>query len=131
MRIWTILKKALNFLSEEVFAVKLQQKMIFDLVDEVKSLKLQNAEKDKRITFLENQVLELEWYTWKNNMIITGLHIKPRSYAQAVTAEADETADEKLSDSVEQQVTSFLLSKGTEADKNSRSLSSTAQEEQQ
>lgn len=38
------IRKSLNFLSEEVAAVRLQQKTILDLVDEIKSLKLQNAE---------------------------------------------------------------------------------------
>lgn len=45
-------------------------------------------------------------------MIITGMQVKPRSYARAVAAEVDGTTDEKLSDSVEQQVASFFRSKG-------------------
>lgn len=105
-------KKVLDFLSDKVSAVRLQQKIILDLVDEVRSVNLQNTKKDKRITFLENQVSELEQYTRMNNTIITGLHAKSRSYTRAVTAEVDGTTDEKLSDSVEQPVASFLLSKG-------------------
>ncbi|XP_037533904.1 amyloid protein-binding protein 2-like [Nematolebias whitei] len=48
-----------------------------------------NAEKDKRITFLDNQVLELEQYTRHNNVIFTGLRVKPHSYARADTAEVE------------------------------------------
>ena len=53
------IKKSLGFLSEDVSAVRLQQKMILNLVEEVRLLKLQNAEKDKGITFLENRVLDI------------------------------------------------------------------------
>lgn len=44
----------MDFLSEEVSAFRLQQKSILDLIEELKSLKLPNAEKDKGISFLEN-----------------------------------------------------------------------------
>ena len=53
--------------------------------------------KYKRRYFLEKQVSDLEQYTWKNNVIITGLRVKPRSYAQVVTAEVDGTADQLMS----------------------------------
>lgn len=64
-------KKSLDFLSEEVSAVRLQQKSILDLVKEVKALRLQNAKKDKRIASLESRVSELEQFTRMNN-IVTG-----------------------------------------------------------
>lgn len=47
------IKRSLDFLTEEVTTVRLKQKLILDLVEEVKSLKLQNSEKEKRIDFLE------------------------------------------------------------------------------
>ena len=39
------IKQSLDFLSEEVSAVRLQQKMIVDLVDEVRLLKLQTPKR--------------------------------------------------------------------------------------
>ena len=59
------IKKSLDFLAEEISAVRLQQKGILELVEEVKSLRIQNAEKEKRLVFLENRVAELEQYTYK------------------------------------------------------------------
>lgn len=41
--------KALDFLTEEVSAVRLQQRNILHLVEEFKTLRVQNAEKDKQL----------------------------------------------------------------------------------
>ncbi|KAI9547192.1 hypothetical protein NQZ68_020013 [Dissostichus eleginoides] len=76
------IKKSLHFLAEEMSAVRLQQKNILDLVIEVKELRIQNAEKDKRITYLESRVEDLEQYNRMNNIIVTGLNITPPSYAR-------------------------------------------------
>ncbi|CAL8370339.1 unnamed protein product [Boreogadus saida] len=80
------IKKSLDFLTEEMSVVSKQQKMIMELVAEVKTLRIQNAEKDKRLDFLESRVQALEQYSRINGVIVSGLHIKPRSYARAVTA---------------------------------------------
>ena len=74
------IKESLDFLSEEVTAVRLQQEGILTLVEEVKALCIQNEEKDRKIAFLENRVANLEQYTRMNDIIITRLDIKPRSY---------------------------------------------------
>lgn len=96
------IKKSLDFLSEEISAVKLQQKSILALVEEVKALRIQNAEKDRRIVHLESRVSELEQHTRIKDVIVTGLRIKPRSYAQAVTDDnAGEPSEQDVS-SVEQ-----------------------------
>ncbi|KAL7405847.1 hypothetical protein ABVT39_008511 [Epinephelus coioides] len=50
-----------------------------------------------------------------NDIIVSGLEIKPRSYVRAVTGMNNE---EQESVSVEQQVTAFLQSKGIEVDNN-------------
>lgn len=71
------IKKSLEFMTEEISTVKLQQKAILDLVEEVKALRIQNAEKDQRLAYLENRVADLEQYTRMNDVIITGLRIKP------------------------------------------------------
>ncbi|KAM3602089.1 uncharacterized protein V6R79_024100 [Siganus canaliculatus] len=72
------LKKRSFFLSEDVSEVRLEQKSIQGLIEEVKALSLLNEEKDKRITYLETRVADLEQYTQVNDVIITGLKIKPR-----------------------------------------------------
>lgn len=74
------IKRLFDFLAEEVSAVWLQQKGIMDLFGEVKALRLQNAEKDKRIDCLESRAADLERYSWINDVIVTGLHVKPKIY---------------------------------------------------
>lgn len=56
---------------------------------EIQALKTQNKEKDKIITFLENRVAELEQFTRSNDLIISGLRTKHRSYARAAMASED------------------------------------------
>ena len=47
---------------------------------------IQNIKKDKKITFLENRVADLEQYTRMNDLIISGLKTRHRSYARAAAA---------------------------------------------
>lgn len=104
------IRKSLDFLLSETAAIKEQQKQILNLMEEVKQLRLQNVEKGKKIEELERRVEELEQYTRINDVVVTGLKIKPRSYARAV---ADDGADtEEREASAEQQVATFLGSKG-------------------
>ncbi|KAL4006238.1 SH2 domain protein 2A [Sarotherodon galilaeus] len=112
------IKKSLEFMTEEISAVKLQMKAILDLVEEVKALRIQNAEKDRRLAYLENRVADLEQYTRINDVIITGLRIKPRSYARAVAADNVGGPGEEDVNSTELQVVIFLRSKGVEVDYN-------------
>ncbi|MEQ2218812.1 hypothetical protein XENOCAPTIV_008504 [Xenoophorus captivus] len=111
------IRKALDFLSGETSAIRLQQKYILDFVEEVKALRLLNEEKDKRIAVLENRVADLEQYTRMNEVIITGLHVRPHSYASAVAGPcpAGELSP-RVTESTEEQVASFLLSKGIRLD---------------
>ncbi|XP_060771961.1 uncharacterized protein LOC132882868 [Neoarius graeffei] len=112
------IKKSLDFLGEEISAVRMQQKTILDLVEEVKALRLQNKEKEKRIAILENRVEELEQYTRINDIIVTGLQIQPHSYAGAVARRDGEELNEEDANSVEKQVLAFLHSKGIEVKSN-------------
>ncbi|KAI2645669.1 Orotate phosphoribosyltransferase [Labeo rohita] len=104
-------------LTEEVSGVRQQQKTIMSLVEEVKASRQQNIEKDKWIMLLENRVADLEQYTRMNDIIVTGLEIKPRSYARAVTTLNEGETSEQDDTTVEQQVTAFLHSKGIELDR--------------
>ncbi|KAM3612810.1 uncharacterized protein V6R79_015011 [Siganus canaliculatus] len=113
------LKTSLNFLTVEMTTVKNQQKTIMELVTQVQALVLANKEKDKKIAHLERRVDDLEQYTRLNDIIVSGLKIKPRSFAGAVSrSEETEPRDDELT-SVEEQVTTFLISQGIEIDKSS------------
>ncbi|KAF3841552.1 hypothetical protein F7725_007414 [Dissostichus mawsoni] len=89
-----------------------------DLVEEVKILRIQNAEKDKRLEYLESRLEDLEQYTRINDVIITGLKVRPRSYARAVGTDAGGEPGELDDSSTEQQVAAFLQSKGIQLDCN-------------
>ncbi|KAF3838752.1 hypothetical protein F7725_010520 [Dissostichus mawsoni] len=86
------IKKSLDFLSAEIKTVAAQQNKIMELMGEIQSLKIQNIEKDKKITFLENRVADLEQYTRMNDLIISGLKTRHRSYARAAAASEDTAA---------------------------------------
>ncbi len=59
---------------------------------------------------------DLEQDTRLNDVVITGLHIKPRSYVQAVTADGGGEPGELDVSSTNQQVFAFLQTKGIEMD---------------
>lgn len=88
------LKRSLDFLHEEVSATRIQQRSILDMMEEVKALRLQNSEKEKRIVFLEYRVADLEQCTQINDIIVTAPHTKPRSYARALSGEEEEHSEE-------------------------------------
>lgn len=106
------LKQTLEFLAGEISAVKQQQKDILALVEEVKVLRIQNAEKDRRVAELENRVVELEQYSRITDVIVTGLRIKPCSYTQAVITDKGGEPREQDEQSAEQRVAAFFHSKG-------------------
>lgn len=81
------IQASLDFISEEIAAIKNEQATIKELVAEVKARRLENEKKDRQIAYLEYRVAELEQYTRINDVVITGLQVKPRSYARAVNNE--------------------------------------------
>lgn len=105
------IKISLNTLTVEMQKISTQQTTIMELMLEVKELKKQNEEKKQKITTLENRLADLEQYTRINDLIISGLDAKPRSYARAVASGGGESTDQDL-ESVEQQVVRFMNSKG-------------------
>lgn len=54
------LSDSLDFLSEEIATAA---EMIMDLMDEIKEVRIQNAEKDERITLIECRMADLEQMT--------------------------------------------------------------------
>lgn len=110
------IKHSLESLSGNVTAVRAQQEQLLGLLEEVKQLRLQNAEKEQRIVELERRVDELEQYSRINDVVITGIKIKPRSYARAAAATESGEPSDLEAQSVEQQVASILFNKGIELD---------------
>lgn len=110
------IRKSLDFLLGETSAIKDQQSQLLELLAEMKQLRIQNVEKDKKITDLEKRVEDLEQYSRMNDVVITGLKIKPRSYAKAVSGSAEAEPDELEVSSTEQQVADFFDSKGITLD---------------
>lgn len=110
------IKRSLDFMSEEITSISRQQKVIMDLLGEIKELKRQNAEKDKRIAHLEYRVADLEQYSRMNDIVISGLETRPRSYARA-TAVNGVPIEQDL-ESLEQQVITFFDGKGISMDSN-------------
>uniref|UniRef100_A0A1A8F5H3 Uncharacterized protein n=1 Tax=Nothobranchius korthausae TaxID=1143690 RepID=A0A1A8F5H3_9TELE len=92
-----------------------QQKAILELVEEIKDLRRQNEEKDKRIAMLEIRVSELEQYSRVNDVIVTGLETMHRTYARVTAAESRDSPEHELN-SLEKQVIDFLGSKGINID---------------
>ncbi|KAL7401915.1 hypothetical protein ABVT39_006536 [Epinephelus coioides] len=90
--------------------------MIMDMMSEIKALKSQNEEKEKRIASLESRVADLEQYTRMNDIIVSGLETRPWSYARAVAGADEGEPTEPDMGSVEQQVTAFFHSKGISID---------------
>ncbi len=79
------IKNSLDFMSGESTTISEQQKLIMDLMEKIKELKRQHAEKVKRIAFFECHVADLEQYFRINNVIISTLETKPWLFAWAVT----------------------------------------------
>ena len=107
------LKKSLNFLSADMSTVMKQQAILMELFAEVKLLKIEAQEKDKKIHELEKRVQDIEQYTRMEDVIITGMNVKPRSYARAAAAgRADgEDAEPEDQQSLESQMIEFFAEK--------------------
>lgn len=113
------IKQSLNFMSEEITKVAKQQTQLLGLMEEVRELKKTVLEKDKEISLLERRMNELEQYTRMDNVIVSGLNIRHRSYARAAAGAGgrggeDDTMGEI--NSLEQQVLQFFTSKDIDID---------------
>lgn len=114
------IRKSLNFLTEEMAKVTAQLAVLTELVTEVKVLKQLINEKDKTINELEKRIDNLEQYTRMEDIIITGLSVKPRSYAKAAAEGRNVTEDAGAEElfSLERQVLQFLAEKNIHVDAN-------------
>ena len=96
-------------------------KEVKDLVkEEVKSLKKLIKEKDDKIAALERRADELEQYTRKDNVVISGLKTRHRSYARVASGESGgEDAPLNELQTLEEQVIHFFHSKQIAIEKES------------
>lgn len=106
------IKRSLNFMSGELTKLTSQQEHLVGLMEEVKMLKTMLIEKDRKLLMLEQRVDELEQHMRRDNVVLTGLETRHRTYAQA-TANSDMTEDAPQEEllTLEQQVVGFLHSK--------------------
>lgn len=106
------LKASLGMISEEITKIASNQRTMMGLMNEIKELKKQNEEQEKRIDFLENRVADMDQYSRINDVIVTGLTIKPRSFASALKGPRKEDNGEiDHEPTTEEQLVAFLLTK--------------------
>lgn len=105
------LKLSFNFMSEELSKVVKQQASLMHLIGEIQQLKAIIKEKDEKIEELEKRVEDLEQYTKKEDVVISGLKTKYRTYARAMAEDKGEDASPDDLLSLEQQVIKFFRSK--------------------
>lgn len=112
------IRGSLNFMSEEIAKVASQQQSLMGLMKEIQQLKELVIQKDRKIEELEQRVDVLEQQTRSQDIIISGLETKHRSYSK-VAAGADLGVDAPTEElqSLEQQVLLFFNSKNINMDK--------------
>ena len=92
------LKESMNMMSSEIASLTKQNSIITGLLTEIKQLKLKNMEQEKQIVMLENRVSDLEQYSRINDIILSGLAVRPKTYLHAVkgTGSEDSTEHEEI-----------------------------------
>ena len=92
------------------------------ITQDVKELRRINAEKDKRINELETRIDDLEQYSRKDNIIITGFNYQHLSYARAANPNQEALSHENSTEnervSLEDQVIDMLQKHDIPIDKN-------------
>ena len=86
-----------------------QQTKLLKLREEVPELKSLIKEKDRRFEDLERRIDDLEFYSHEDDLLISGLETRHRSYARATTRDSlgEDTPRGELN-MLEQQVIQFL-----------------------
>ena len=103
----------LKKLTDKVDVVSKQQQEIAYLVNEIKLLREINQEQAVKIASLETRVDELEQYTRKENVIISGLDVRHKSYSRVVANDdqQDDLAPDEEQRELEDKVIQFLETK--------------------
>lgn len=112
------LKRTIDALRDEIATVNQQQTELMKLLERVNQISLDNKERDKKAALLDDRISDLEQYSRINDVVITGIPIRPRSYARVLGSNNEgETAEEDIA-STELQVAAFLQSKDIHLDCN-------------
>lgn len=112
------LKTSINFMGQQLGTIADQQRTIMGLMTDMQELRMKYEEQQKRINFLETRVADLEQYTRINDVIISGIPLKPTSYAHALKGDQREEGTDEHDSSTEAQVTHFLENKDIHVDRN-------------
>ena len=112
------IKKSLDFMAGELSTIKKQQGHLVGLLKEVQELKRMCEEKDRKINLLETRLQEMEQNAWINDVVVSGVEVRPRSFERAVGGDGGQQEDEDTA-SVEDQVGTALNCKGIYLDANS------------
>ena len=112
------LKKSLSFVMDEMSTLTKKQAPVAGLLKEVEALKLAVKERDKKIVELEKRLDDIEQYTRIEDVIISGVKVKPRSYAKAAAEGSNVSEDAPVEEqlSLEKQVIDFFNTKDIEVD---------------
>ena len=105
------IRKSLDFQSGEISKINKTLKLLTELMVEIKELKQQNLDKDKKIADLEKRLDDFEQYSRMNDLIVSGLKTRPPTYARAAALNLEEPTESDIA-SIERQVVSFLEGKG-------------------
>ena len=117
-----MLSKKVDSIGAKQDSMQSKQDQIANLVKEVQLLREESARKDEKIRNLEDRVHDLEQYTRKDDLIITGLRVKHRTYARAADTDEGQTGDtapEAKLNTLEDQVVSFFDSKEIDINRDS------------
>lgn len=111
------IRKSIESLAEDVRSIKRQQIDMLALIREVQELKKRCDEKGRIIDDLGNRISTLEQQERINDVTVTGIELKPRSYARAVGGVDGGEEDELDKQAVEDQVIAALGDKGVSLSK--------------
>lgn len=110
------LKIAVNMMSQFIASMNKNMSTMMHLMKEIGKIKKTNEEQENRINSSENHLLDWEQYSRINDVIVTGLKIKPISYSKAEEGE-DQQDKDRHEESTEAQVTAFLQEKTISIDR--------------
>ena len=108
------IQQSLNEINNKLNGLDECRKEISDLTTLVNILKEQNKDKDKKILELETRVDELEQYTRQDDLVISGLKTRHKSYPRATVSEQlqdSQNAPYEEMESLEDHVTRFVEDK--------------------
>ena len=108
------IKDKISFVYNELKSVSLAKlsRDIARLTETINSLQQENRQKDERIVCLENRLDALEQYTRMDDLVVSGLALKHRTYARAAAADdpsqQHEHAPQQENIALEDQVIDFF-----------------------